>query len=185
MQRRQFLKVGMISTVVGISGASALWLSQGADTKLQTIEALLSKLQQLAALPAEELADLSIGQWNSAQIFTHCAQSVEFSMSGFPQHKSAMFKHTIGALAFSAFATKGAMTHNLTEAIPAAPMLEPLTDTHQALARLITSLQDFSQYQGKLAPHFAYGELTKQDYELAHVLHFYNHLDNFKQLSKG
>ncbi|MGI2169319.1 DUF1569 domain-containing protein [Shewanella sp. MF05960] len=185
MQRRQFLKVGMISTFVGVSGASAVWLSQGVDAKYLTLEALLSKLQQFAALPVAELADLSLGQWNSAQVFTHCAQSVEFSMSGFPEHKSAIFKHTIGALAFSAFATKGAMTHNLTEAIPAAPTLEPLVNAHQALARFITSLHNFSQYQGQLAPHFAYGELTKQDYELAHVLHFYNHLDNFKQLSKG
>ncbi|GGB58811.1 DUF1569 domain-containing protein [Shewanella inventionis] len=183
MQRRQFLKVGMLTSVVGISAASALWLSQGGDAKSLTLEALLSKLEMLGALPTEVLTKMSLGQWNSAQVFTHCAQSVEFSMSGFPQHKSAVFKRTIGTIAFSAFAIKGAMTHNLAEAIPAAPELDPSIDAHQALARLINSLQEFKQYQGKLAPHFAYGKLNKQDYELAHVLHFYNHLDNFKSFS--
>ncbi|MGI2174478.1 DUF1569 domain-containing protein [Shewanella ulleungensis] len=185
MQRRQFLKVGMLTSVVGISGASALWLSQGGDVKSLTLEALMSKLATLSALPTEILANLSVGQWNSAEVFTHCAQSVEYSMSGFPQHKSVVFKRTIGTIAFSAFALKGAMTHNLAEAIPAAPKLDPNIDVHQALFRLITSLHEFEQYQGKLAPHFAYGELNKQDYELAHVLHFHNHLDNFKQLGKG
>ncbi|WP_418357023.1 DUF1569 domain-containing protein [Shewanella basaltis] len=183
MQRRQFLKIGLASSVIGLSSASAVWLAQGNDPKSLTLDTLFSRLHMFANLPAEALANLSIGQWNAAQIFTHCAQSVEFSMSGYPQHKSAVFKQTIGTLAFSAFAIKGAMTHNLTEAIPAAPVLEPNADAHQALARLVTSLTDFSQYQGQLAPHFAYGELTKQEYELAHILHFYNHLDSFKPLS--
>ena len=45
-----------------------------------------------------------------------------------------------------------------------------------ALNRLKKSLIDFDSYQGKLAPHFAYGELTKDEYEAAHVMHLYNHL---------
>ncbi|WP_372942708.1 DUF1569 domain-containing protein [Shewanella sp.] len=93
------------------------------------------------------------------------------------------YKHTVGALAFTAFATKGAMTHNLSEAIPAAPALEPDVDVKQALTRFLNSLTNFGQYQGMLAPHFAYGELNKADYKLAHILHFYNHLDTFHTFS--
>lgn len=183
MQRRQFIKLGLIGATAGVTGASAVWLSQGKDPSLLNLNSLQAKLNVMLALPSEQLASLSTGDWNSAQVFSHCAQSVEFSMSGFPQHKSAVFKHTLGALAFAAFATKGAMTHNLTEAIPAAPTLEPNVDAKKALTRCLNSLIDFEQYQGSLAPHFAYGELNKADYELAHVLHFYNHLDTFNAFS--
>ncbi|MGX9461527.1 DUF1569 domain-containing protein [Shewanella sp. A14] len=183
MQRRQFLKVGVLGAAVGVAGASALWLSQGNDPKLLTLAALLAKLDQLKMLPTEQLATLSTGEWNCATVLTHCAQSVEFSMTGFPEHKSTLFKHTVGALAFSAFVTKGAMSHNLAEPIPAAPSIHPNTDVNQALTRLIKSLNDFKKFNGSLSPHFAYGELNKADYELAHVLHFYNHLDTFKHIS--
>ncbi|MBB1441033.1 DUF1569 domain-containing protein [Shewanella sp. SG41-4] len=183
MQRRQFLKVSVIGAAAGLTGAGALWLSKGNDPTQLNITALLAKLNQLTMLPTEQLAGLSIGKWNSAEVFTHCAQSVEFSMSGFPEHKSALFKQTVGALAFTAFATKGAMSHDLSEPIPAAPELDRSVDVNQALARLIHSLDDFQQYQAELAPHFAYGKLNKADYELAHVLHFYNHQQTFTQMS--
>jgi hypothetical protein len=45
----------------------------------------------MLTLPSEQLASMSTGEWNSAQVFSHCAQSAEFSMIGFPQHKSAVF----------------------------------------------------------------------------------------------
>lgn len=34
-----------------------------------------------------------------------------------------------------------------------------------------------------LAPHFAYGPLTKQQYEMAHVMHFNNHLKEIDLIS--
>lgn len=34
----------------------------------------------------------------------------------------------------------------------------------------------FDSYGGALAPHFAYGQLGKLEYERAHALHFFNHL---------
>lgn len=183
MQRRQFITLGLIGAAAGVTGASVLWLSEGNDPHLLNFNSLKAKLNLMLTLPTEQLTSLSRGEWNSAQVFSHCAQSIEFSMSGFPQHKSAVFKHSLGALAFAAFATKGAMTHNLSEAIPAAPALDPNVDVKQALTRLLNSVTDFEQYQGPLAPHFAYGELNKADYELAHVLHFYNHLDTFNSFS--
>ena len=61
-----------------------------------------------------------MGEWEPAQIFTHCAQSVEYSISEFPVHKSNIFKISVGKLAFS---SKGRMTHGLSEPIPSAPKL--------------------------------------------------------------
>jgi hypothetical protein len=72
------------------------------------------------------------------------------------------------------------MTHVLNEPIPGAPLLNTNVDVITALNRLKKSLIDFDNYQGSLAPHFAYGKLTKDQYEAAHVMHLYNHLQEIK-----
>ena len=176
MERRQFIKTSLVSGVAIISiGAGSFMLIEETSKDDLTIKAALKKLDAL-------LNDnvISLGEWEPAQIFTHCAQSVEYSMSKFPEHKSKFFKRTIGKLAFSAFSSKGKMTHGLNEPIPGAPELTQKSNTVMALNRLKKSLIDFDRYQEKLAPHFAYGELTKSEYEIAHVIHLYNHLQEIK-----
>jgi hypothetical protein len=176
MERRQFIKTSLVSGVAFISiGAGSFMLIEETSKDDLTIKAALKKLDAL-------LNDnvISLGEWEPAQIFTHCAQSVEYSMSKFPEHKSKFFKRTIGKLAFSAFSSKGKMTHGLNEPIPGAPELTQKSNTVMALNRLKKSLIDFDRYQEKLAPHFAYGELTKSEYEIAHVIHLYNHLQEIK-----
>jgi hypothetical protein len=126
---------------------------------------------------------ITTGQWNLAQIYTHLAQSVEFSMSGYPQSKSWLFQNTLGSTAFLAFSTKGSMNHGLAEAIPGAPDLPAQGDPAQALLRLRYSFQAFAQFEGALQPHFAYGELSKAEYEQAHVMHLNNHLQEFEWVS--
>ena len=100
-------------------------------------------------------------------------------MVGYPEHKSWLFKHTVGSLAFAVFSGKGSMNHSLDEAIPGAPALLAQGDAEQALLRLRRALVDFRDYSGALQPHFAYGELTREEYEQAHVMHLNNHLDEF------
>ena len=178
MQRRQFLKSTLAGGVVlGVGGIGALWLSQRSDPTRLNIAAVLNQLDTLTEVSDETLAILSTGEWNMAQVFTHCAQSVEYSMKGFPEHKSQVFQQTVGHLAFSAFMFKGTMTHNLSEPIPSAPTLEIKEDVRDALTRFKYSLKRFQKYNGGLAPHFAYGLLTKSEYEIAHAMHWYNHLD--------
>ncbi len=109
-------------------------------------------------------------------MFNHCAQSIEYSISGYPELKPVWFRSSVGPLAFSVFAARGAMRHPLNEAIPgAAPLNAPATQA-QALQRLQQAFADFAAYQGELQPHFAYGSLSHADYAQAHVLHLYNHL---------
>ncbi len=176
MNRRKFMKAAMV-TSVGIAGlgGGALLLIEETNKDELTIDFALKKL---AALANENL--ISIGTWSPQQIFMHCAQSVEFSMSAFPVHKSSFFKETVGQLAINVFSSKGKMTHNLSEPIPGAPALTSNTDSKVALNRLKKSLIAFDKHQEPLAPHFAYGELTKKEYELAHLMHFYNHLQEIK-----
>ncbi len=181
MKRRQFM-----SLLVPLSLFSGLSLpvSHGlAASKSMNHPSLMIELESftiddvivfLQALPLERL--VTAGQWNLSQIFNHAAQSIEFSMMGYPQHKSEMFRRSIGPLAFQAFALWGRMSHDLAEAIPGANKLKA-NDDSAALQRLIQALTHFDQFQGPLQPHFAYGELNKHEYALAHVLHLNNHLE--------
>jgi hypothetical protein len=106
-------------------------------------------------------------------------------MSSFPEHKSQLFKNTVGKLAFSLFSSKGKMTHNLSEAIPGSPPINSMLDAKEALNHLKNVLIEFDHYKGELSPHFAYGELTKSEYEIAHVMHLYNHLKEVKTLTSA
>jgi hypothetical protein len=174
MERRQFVKASALAGM-GLLGGASIWLSVGPDKESLTITAALAKLEALT-----DRAISHSGSWNPATVFIHCAQSIEYSMTGYPVHKSDVFKNTVGSLAFSAFALKGAMAHSLDQPIPGAPAINSDQDLQQALATLKKSLIDFQQYNGDLEPHFAYGALTKPEYEAAHVMHIYNHFEEFK-----
>lgn len=169
MDRRQFIQAGLLGGIAAIS-AGSWWLGGAAERSELSLAALL---KQLNDLDPSRLS--SQGEWNPAQIFHHCAQSIDFSMRGFPQHKSDIFKSSIGSMAFSVFVAQDRMHHQLNEPIPGAPVLSDKTDVGAALQSLKNSLQSFTDYSGKLAPHFAFGVLSKREYEIAHVLHVQNH----------
>lgn len=174
MNRRKFLKKSFLGvSILGI-GTGAIWLKTGKGKEGLQLQATQSFLKSI------DLDSLkSFGVWTPAQVFTHLAQSIEYSMSGYPVHKPKAFKNSIGSLAFKAFAARGEMSHNLDEPIPGADRLLK-NNIQSALERLITSLNDFNQYENSLKPHFAYGELNKQEYTWAHIMHIENH---FKQMS--
>ncbi|MGL4576580.1 MAG: DUF1569 domain-containing protein [Burkholderiaceae bacterium] len=114
------------------------------------------------------------GEWSVAQVLEHAAQSIEYSITGYPQGKSKLFQSTAGAGAFAYFKARGAMSHPLTEAIPGAPALVA-SDIAQAAERLKKSVDAFNAHTGELKPHFAYGKLDKAEYTQAHLMHLANH----------
>ena len=116
------------------------------------------------------------GVWTFPQMIAHCAQSIEYSIKGFPVNKSAMFQNTIGHLAFEYFSYKGEMSHSLSEPIPGAPEIPKDLGVQESIKRLFLSIDQFLNYKGNFAPHFAYGNLTKKEYEKAHSFHLANHL---------
>jgi Protein of unknown function (DUF1569) len=117
--------------------------------------------------------------WALPQVLVHLAQSIEFSMTGFPQPKPALFQATLGTAAFAFFDARGRMSHSLTEPIPGAPSLEPPLALEAALARLNKALSDFERFDGPLQPHFAYGKLSKPQYSRAHLMHLADHWTEF------
>jgi hypothetical protein len=133
------------------------------------VEAAVAALDGLA-----RVRHRSTGAWKLAQVLEHAAQSVEYSISGFPSMKPAAFRATLGAAAFAVFDARGAMSHALDEPIPGAPELveSPL---NTAVMRLKSALAGFAAHRGALMPHFAYGELSHAQYTRAHLMHLANH----------
>ncbi len=141
---------------------------------------IASALETIEKLENQSLK--TVGKWTPYQVFIHCAQSVEYSMSGYPEEQPEIFQNTIGKLIFSIFSFVGRMIHPLDEPIPGAPILQDRNDIQSALERLKKAYIDFEQYTKPLAPHFTYGALTKAEYTLAHVMHLNNHLDEFREI---
>ena len=180
MKRRQFIALGGLA--LALTPLRAVAPDRPSDqpaVPLAETLTMTAALQTLDQLRAAQVTNR--GTWNLYQVYTHLAQSVEYSMSGYPEHRSWLFKNSVGSIAFAVFAVKGSMNHNLEEAIPGAPPLQPVGDAEQALQRLRQSLLVFRDFDGPLQPHFAYGELSWREYEQAHVMHLNNHLEAFVQ----
>lgn len=171
MKRRTFLAGSAV--LLGGAAAGVAW-KRHTHTR-PDILALMAELESLAPQTLH-----STGAWSPFRVFSHLAQSIEYSMTGYPEMKSPLFRQTAGSLAFFAFETAGAMRHNLAEPIPGAPALAETGDIAQAQARLLKALADFAQWTGPLQPHFAYGALGKDEYAQAHLMHIRNHLQEIR-----
>lgn len=164
MKRREFLIVSL---------ASAGGIAMADLPQVQSLEASLRWLDGL-----EKAARVkAIGAWPMGAVLEHLAQSIEMSMDGFPQPKGPLFQRTAGSAAFAFFKWRGRMSHNLAEPIPGAPSLGAGADWRPAALRLRQAITRFNGYSGALKPHFAYGELSKPEFALAHSLHIANHQD--------
>lgn len=170
-----------VATALSAAGISGCQVGSPNERSLHfsSLTAAEEELTRLAQ--AKELAKGST--WNWAQTLEHCAQSIEYSMTGYPALKSALFQRTVGSAAFGVFAWRGRMSHDLTEPIPGAPTLQTAAEPAQALDRLRRSILSFRQWSGPLQPHFAYGVLDKSKFELAHAMHIANHLSAFRAKS--
>lgn len=171
MQRRTFLLGG-----TALIAAGGLGLYAGKHLHQFDLAALL---QQLQALRGKDIQHS--GAWSATEVFQHCAQSIAGSLDGYPEHKSVLFKHSAGKLALSTFQAAGAMRHPLSEPIPGMAALDPQRATAEALELLIQQIARFLQSpEQALQPHFAYGTLSKTDYQAAHFLHISQHLTELK-----
>lgn len=174
--RRLILMSGTALACAAVSGCSG---SATRDRQLVfgTLADALAELERMTQAVAFQPA----ASWTWSKTLLHCAQSIDCSMSGYPEAKSALFQHTAGAAAFSYFKSRGRMSHNLLEAIPGAATLDANAATGHAVATLRRSIENFQKFTGPLQPHFAYGALNRIEYEKAHAMHIANHLSAFAQ----
>ena len=153
-----------------VAAAAAPWMAGCSVPEVKTFPTLAAAREAISGLAGGWRHG---GHFTLAQMLEHAAQSVEYSMQGFPAPKSALFQATLGRAAFAVFDARGAMRHGLDEPLPGAPALALPLDG--AIARLLKSLDDFEAWQRPLAPHFAYGALDKPQYTRAHLMHLANH----------
>jgi hypothetical protein len=172
MQRR-----GVVQVAAAAVAAPALLSGCGSGALAAPFASLDAALRTLQALPAT--ARMAAG-WPLPQVLQHASQSVEYSMSGFPEPRSALFRGTAGPLAFAWFDSRGQMSHGLTEPIPGAPPLVADLALPQAQARLVQALLRFDSHSGPLQPHFAYGALDKAAYLRAHLMHLNDHWQHYR-----
>lgn len=172
--RRKFVQ-GSLAASVSTAPLLVAGCSTGSSVDRQlsfsTLTEGLQEAERLVSLNAQPVDS----EFSLAQTLIHCAQSIEFSMDGFPQMKSSIFQHTVGSAAFRVFSWRQRMSHNLSEAIPGAQALSADATPEQALARLTASIEAFRATTDPLMPHFAYGNLSKEEYLLAHAMHLANH----------
>ena len=162
MRRRALL---LAAAPLGVAGC-------GVSAVAAPFDSLASARRLVQALPAT--ARMAEG-WPLPQVLVHLAQSIEYSMAGFPAPRSALFRSTVGPLAFAVFSARGRMSHGLDEPIPGAPAIDPATPQAAAVARLVEALTRFEAHTGPLQPHFAYGALDKAAYTQAHLMHLADH----------
>ena len=120
------------------------------------------------------------GAWNVPQLLEHLAQSIEYSMSGYPAPKPAWFQSTLGKTAFALFDARGKMSHDRDEPIPGAPALDAEVTLKHGVQRLLDAMDAFAAWTGPLKPHFAYGPLSKAEYQRAHLMHIAHHWERLQ-----
>ncbi|MEM9457067.1 MAG: DUF1569 domain-containing protein [Myxococcota bacterium] len=174
MKRRRFLKQGALATGALVVGVPVVWVASGPGSSDATSAWAQSVLDDFEARGLERLQ--ASGVWSPAQVFVHLAQSIEYSLSGYPELRSEIFRSTVGSVAFAAFSARGQLIHGRSDPIPGAPALPEAIPLEDALQRLRDAIDAFGRHTGSLHPHFAYGVLSPRDYEIAHALHLRDHL---------
>lgn len=109
----------------------------------------------------------------------HCAQSIEFSLTGFPTQRGLLVRKLVGPLLLRKYLRQGFLTHDVKAPIPGAPELPPDLSFESGAERLRGAIAQFRSHSGILAPHFAFGHVSREDYETLHAMHLADHLRSF------
>jgi hypothetical protein len=173
MKRRRVLQASSVLLAVPVAGSLA-----GCTGELRTFTSWKAGQEAVLELLFREKV-VHDNPWNLSQVLQHLAQSIEFSMQGFPVLKGAWFRASLGSAAFAVFNARGKMSHSLDEPIPGASALDAAQTLKTSVQRLLDAMDAFAAFNGTLRPHFAYGELTKPQYERAHLMHLANHWQQF------
>jgi hypothetical protein len=174
-RRRVLLRAGGLAAV-GVAGGAAYVASHRdhplAAPQFADMATARRTIEQLRNAPMKT----STG-WDLPRVLHHAAQSIHGSIDGYPQLKPAWFRASAGSAAFAVFSARGRMSHGLDEPVPGMPSLADGLALGPAIGQALDALDRFERHTGPLAPHFAYGNLSKADYARAHLMHLANHWD--------
>jgi hypothetical protein len=177
MDQQDFLKIAIPLVAVPVGGV-LLFKHHFSDHNhakrlllFKSLDECMTELENI-----QKATDLNIfNDWSLYQNLVHCSQSIEYSMTGFPQNKPPLFQKTLGKLIFNQFEHQGYMRHNRSEPIPGATFIESNGATNAAVERLKKAVTDFEHFDKELKPHFAYGKLSKAQFAQAHCMHVADH----------
>lgn len=115
--------------------------------QLASLDEVKKELLQL-----EGNEDIPTSQWPLYEILAHCAQTIEYSMTGYPQLKPKLVRNTIGRVVIRKFLKQGFMKHNLTAHVPGGAKLKTSGTAKEGMELLRQAIDTFQAYQGPLAP---------------------------------
>lgn len=176
MSRKSFLRLSLGTAAIagfGLTSSGCAVNPRGRNLMFASLEDALAELQLIEDNPPVEMQQ----EWTLYKVLNHLAQSCEYSMTGYPE-QYAPFIQSIGKLMFNNYKSAGFMTHNLAEPVPGAPAIEDTGDLASAFERVRNAISDFQNFTGALHPHFAYGDLSYEDWELAHSFHMADHFSS-------
>lgn len=172
MSRKTFLRLTLgtaaIAAFAPLSGCS----KPGRKLRFKTVNDALVE----TALIEVNLANVQMQQpWSLYKVLEHMAQSMEYSMTGYPQMESAALMAAARVVFFNVFKPQGYMSHDLGAPVPGAPEIPDDGPLEEAFLRYRNACSDFQNFTGALMPHFSYGELDYANWELAHAFHAADH----------
>ena len=142
----------------------------------QSLDGLAVRLQEETAGAAEPDLLTPDSVWNLSQTIQHCAQTIGYSVTGYPKLKPRAYRATVGALGKRVFLARGRMRHPLGAEIDGAPPLDPALAVTEAVARLTDAVRRFSAHRSSHAEHPAYGACTHEQFNALHTMHLLEHL---------
>ncbi len=114
----------------------------------------------------------------------HCAQSIECSLTGYPQPRAWLIRTFIGPRVLARFLKQGVMSHDVNAGIAGLDDPPATLTPSQGRDRLLQAMEAFERHSGPLAPHFAYGPVERGEYEAVHSMHVADHLTALVALPK-
>ncbi|EFU74787.1 DUF1569 domain-containing protein [Enterococcus italicus] len=140
-----------------------------------SLDEALNILEQL-----KENESVCTKNWSVYEICLHCAQTIDYSMTGYPEMKPKLIRQTIGKKVVKKFLTDKKMSHNLQ-----APVAGGAPIAHDGLPidgiqALIDATHRFQAWDGELQEHGVFGELSKEEYATYFALHIADHFQEIK-----
>jgi len=121
------------------------------------------------------------GTYTFTQTVQHAAQSIGYSMTGYPRLAPVSLRVTVGRAVKHLFLSRGAMRHNLSAPVSGAPELDTGLPDLAAIELLRTTVNRLAAFDGVLQPHPTYGRCTKEQVASLQTLHLREHLPGVDQ----
>lgn len=174
MTRKSFLRLTAgVAFAASVGALTTGCGERGRNLKFSTLDQVLAELALIEANQPIALQQ----PWSLYKILNHTAQSMEYSLTGYPEMDPAS-RQTLAKIVFNYFKKQGFMNHTLDAVVPGAPEIPDDGPVEEGFLRLRNAISDFQNFTGELHPHFSYGELTREEWEIAHSMHCADHFSS-------